>query len=79
MGEYADMALEAGFSCWSDEEPDEYIGRPFRCRPALKTCNRCGEDGLHWERDDDGWRLFETVGFRETRRHECNKAPEPDQ
>jgi len=54
MGDYADMALEAGFSSWSDEEPDEYIGGSRRRRPReLKTCQRCGATDLVWIMDDD--------------------------
>jgi hypothetical protein len=77
MGEYADMAIDAGFSCWSDEEPDEYIGRPFRRRmPTYKTCRRCGEDRLFWSQTDKGWRLFKASAFSPTE-HKCAPLDAP--
>ncbi|RZI99826.1 MAG: hypothetical protein EON90_09900 [Brevundimonas sp.] len=71
MGEYADMALDAGFSSWGDEEPDEYVGSFKRRLPKLKTCRRCGATGLHWRETDDGWRLHKTLGLWEEAEHEC--------
>lgn len=40
---------------WRGDQPDEEI-----------TCQRCGEDGLHWEETDRGWRLFNEDGDRHT-------------
>lgn len=31
------------------------------------VCNRCGEDGLHWEHRQGKWKLFDEYG----REHEC--------
>ena len=61
MGDMADMVEDMiFFDDWDDwSDPDN------------KTCNRCGESGLHWEETTHGWRLFD---YRDEQ-HEC---PHPD-
>lgn len=80
MGEYADMALDAGFDQWGADEPDDYVwsGTLRRKRlPKLKTCRRCGMEGLHWGNTEGGWRLFEYSGFMTSTEHECPSVGTP--
>lgn len=64
MGEYADMALDAGFSDWGED--DYYISRR-RSSTTFKECRRCGGQKLYWKQVDSKWRLFEVSGYE----HEC--------
>lgn len=67
MGEYADMAVDAGLDeYWQRDQDGEddssgMIGGSFRTRRtlSLKTCARCGKTGLFWQNTENGWRLHD--------------------
>jgi hypothetical protein len=87
MGEYADMAIDDGFSAWEAEIEDfggpdgdgdgPFIGNPFRRRRGSqpKTCNRCGQTGLFWHETPDGWRLHEVHLEEDPTLHVCPPRP----
>jgi hypothetical protein len=78
MGDMADWALEQlfdpDFEDYEDcsEEPIDGFDNVMRNDDGSitgpghkkeKTCNRCGEPGLHWEQSDYGWRLHHASGL----------------
>jgi hypothetical protein len=56
MGDMADMIEEM---CWAFDEPMDI------------TCKYCGEDYLHWEDTEKGWRLYN----EHDEPHECPHPP----
>jgi len=71
MGEFADDALDAAWNSDYDVlqgdydfDDGEFESMPPRHKKAEqpKTCKRCGQHGLHWEKVLGGWRLFNSHG-----------------
>lgn len=64
MGDGADDAFELALQHEFEYEsnPELYV-RPH----ILKTCRKCGEQNLHWEKTNGVWQLYKTDGTA----HQC--------
>lgn len=45
-----------------DSDPDRFRLDDLDEQDGEIACKYCGEEGLHWEETDDGWRLFDYEG-----------------
>lgn len=86
MGDGADMALEAmedfedlrlshKMGQMTDAEAYEHgiineLGGIIGTEGKIIKCRCCGEVGLHWEKIEDKWRLFNNEGL-----HDCKANP----
>lgn len=64
-----------------DEHFDDALNNASTFGDDEPTCNKCGDDGLHWEckgytpAGKEIWRLFEADGTQ----HECKRLASSDE
>lgn len=83
MGDIADMALDQGIMEMLDGDFEYEASNAgwhtgFRNRRAPSRnlqCRYCGQTGLHWEAEPDGWRLFD----EDDEIHACLTKPKSKQ
>ena len=69
MGEIADDHSSESVDSYWDQEEYEY--EEFERPVSPKTCQYCGQGGLHWEHTERGWRLHDV----NQEMHTCDKFP----
>lgn len=67
-----------------DRIEDDYVDNDYHPEPKKKlafhpqsktiTCKFCGENGFHWNRENDKWLLYDTEGNQ----HICASATKPN-
>ena len=73
MGEMADYYIDVGLQQEMDGYDDEYgyedesLDFGTFHRTTMKVCKYCNEGNLHWGKQNDKWRLFDS----ENRLHKC--------